>query len=142
MNQLPILPQWKDAPLLGDGTFTRLWYLFFQSQASFNALIQGIVSRGTHAERIATDPATIPDGAIFVESDRNGTVYQWDGLNWNYVSGAYSVTQSQVAGIGYSAKDVNSIVYVTDYGHFLQWQGSVFGWARVSAGAGKRRYSR
>jgi hypothetical protein len=53
----------------------------------------GVVSYGTHAARLSQPvPAT---GTLYVETDRNEIVYQFQGIKWVYVSGVMRGTFAQ-----------------------------------------------
>lgn len=63
---------------------TRDWWLYWNrlgDQANSNALL---VTQGSHAQR--PDAGGMPDGALYVESDR-GSIYQVQNGAWRYVAG-------------------------------------------------------
>jgi hypothetical protein len=84
---------------------------------------------GAHASRVNTLVA--PDASIYVETDRDGLIYQVESRVWQYVAGTYQRTQSQLAALASTlgALDTGLRVEVTDYGHVLRWTGT--GWQRA-----------
>lgn len=82
----PLLTQ-NGAPLSignADVQTTRDWWMYWNQlgdQANANSQLSG---EGAHANRPVTD--NMPDGAIYVESDRS-VIYQNQGGEWHYVAG-------------------------------------------------------
>lgn len=94
--------------------------------------LTGSAMRGTHGARTTLAPSSLPDGALFVETDRNGLVYQVQAGVWMYVSGTYQRTQAQLAALiaTLTTADIGMRIYVTDYVHVL-WcsAATTVGWA-------------
>lgn len=65
---VPLRTPMFDGDMKALGNLSRLWSEFFSNES-------GWISQGTHAERLATNPGSIPDGAFFIEKDR-GAIYQ------------------------------------------------------------------
>lgn len=92
---------------------------------------------GTHSYRVA---AGLPaDQSLFVETDRNGLVYQVRGTVWAYLSGTYQRTQAQLAALAATlgTNDTGLLVDVTDFAHVLRWSGSAWAYNDPSDPAGK-----
>src|SRR5262252_2487822 len=68
------------------------WYHFWrQSGAMINAH-NNLLTEGSHDSR--PDPANTPDGALFCDLDRGGTLYQLRNGKWWYVAGTMYDTLS------------------------------------------------
>src|SRR4030095_4308986 len=61
---------------LAEAQTTREWYLFFEKLARALGRLDSSVNQRTHAERLALLPGNAPDGALWVETDRDNVVYQ------------------------------------------------------------------
>lgn len=57
------------------------WYLYWQKTG---ARLSGLITYGTHADR--PSPGKMPDGAFYVETDRN-MLYQNSNGAWHYLAG-------------------------------------------------------
>lgn len=64
---------------------TREWWLFWRLLAELGNAGLLMITFGVHADRPVADG--MPDGAIYVESDRSGVVYQNQGGEWHYLAG-------------------------------------------------------
>lgn len=126
--------------------FGHAWFLFLEGMVgSLGALSSSVdtlpstTQEGTHAARASIAASAFADGAIFVETDRNGLIYQVQGGVWVYVGGTYQRTQSQLSALA-SALTVNDnglLVHVTDYNHVLRWANPAWGWGPGDDGSGK-----
>lgn len=66
---------------------------------------------------------------VFIASDWNAATWIWSGTVWLYRTGnGYQRTQSQLAALAgtLTLNDVHLLVEVTDYFHFLVWNGTGF----------------
>lgn len=88
----------------------------------------GAVLQGTHAQRLASFGPTAYPGALFYETDRL-SLYASNGSFWTLVAGRFNVAQANIASLGLGAGDNGMLVYVTDFAHLLQWNGTAFGYA-------------
>lgn len=65
------------------------WYLYWQNtgdQVNFTTQkVAKLVTWGTAGDR--PDPSTMPDGALYAETDRSGVIYQNQGGVWVYLTG-------------------------------------------------------
>ena len=104
MSTSNIVPPFR-APLIADqasengsgqATTARSWYLFFENLSRTVGIQAGMVSSGTHQDRLAASTADLPDGAFWVESDPpgGGVLYQMRGGKWYYVAGTKWGTMS------------------------------------------------
>lgn len=105
-----------------------------QNRAIVQTVTAGVL-HGTHAIRTSY-PGT--DGTLYVETDRNGLVYLYDGAGWKYVAGTYQRAQSQLAALvaTLGANDAGLLVEVTDFAHTLRWSGSAWQWGSGEQGGG------
>ena len=65
-------------------TASRDWWLYWDRLGDRANLNARLVTQGTHADR--PDAAGLPDGAIYIESDR-GAIYQNQNGVWQYLAG-------------------------------------------------------
>lgn len=99
----------------------------------------GVVLQGTHANRLASFPASsYPIGALFFETDR--TVFYinqgtFGSSHWQFATGEFSCTQATLP-VGLGANDAGFLASVFDYGHLLIWSGSAWAWGPGDAGSG------
>ena len=91
-----------------------------------------VVLNGTHSDR-ANYPASLFDGAVFIETDRL-VMYLATGGNWVYAGGQWDSTLSNIPTL--TTTDVGYRFGVTDYAHILRWSGSAWGWAPGDGGSG------
>ncbi len=107
----------RDSPEL----MSKPWWVALKSLPAAIIALAGICQSGTHAARLALSISTVPDGALYVESDRNGLVYQLQGAAWAYVSGVWSIVQADaVATIAdLVAADIGLLLYISDFDHTL-----------------------
>jgi len=96
MSSANVVPPFR-APLLSDQasehgsgqvTTARPWYLFFEYLARTLGIQAGMVSSGTHQNRLARSTADLPNGAFWVETDRGNVIYENQGGVWKYVAGS------------------------------------------------------
>lgn len=110
------------------------WYYFWRdSQDKINTLTH-LVTWGTSSDR--PDPTTAPDGALYVEDDRNGIIYQNQGGEWHYIAGTMYGTISpdqrpsglgaNDAGFEFRSADTNPLLG----GHTWIWSGTA--WIEVT----------
>ena len=73
--------------LASDGRqiLSRTWMIFFERMGG-SAASRGIVY-GTHAQRLDVPPDEVPDGGIWVETDRGNVLYQLQDGVWWYLAG-------------------------------------------------------
>jgi len=69
-----------------DGTITRSGQLLLEQ------LQPAMVMSGGHDQRPDTD--SVPDGALYIEEDRSGVIYQNQGGEWHYIAGTMWSTLS------------------------------------------------
>ena len=82
----PLLTQ-NGAPLSvgnADVQTTRDWWLYWNQLGDQVNANSNLVGQGTHGSR--PDPTAIPDGSLYVESDRT-VLYYTDGGEWHYLAG-------------------------------------------------------
>ena len=98
--------------------------------------VQAAAFSVTHAIRLTYSPADYVN-ATLIETDRNNLIYHSDGVTWNYVSGTYSRTQAQLAALlaTLTVSDTGLLVFVSDFYHVLQFNGTVFTWGPGETGA-------
>lgn len=104
-----------------DGTVTRSGQLLLEQVQAPSA------TQGTHADR--PDPASVPDGALYVESNRSGVIYYNLGGEWHYAAGTMWGTISpdqrptdlgtNDAGFEFRSIDTNPLLG----GHDWMWSG-------------------
>jgi hypothetical protein len=86
--------------------------------------------QGTRAARAST--SATPDGLLYRETD-TGLTYMALSSQWVYEAGVWSVTQSQIAGLGLGQYDSGLRLAVSDFAHTLLWTWSgssgTLGWA-------------
>jgi hypothetical protein len=117
---------------LANAQTTREWYLFFEKLARGLGRLDASVNEGTHEARLATNPANVPDGALWVETDRGNMVYQVqqdeDGEPvWVYLAGTMAGTltpDERPADLG--EFDTGFQFAATDTGRTLQWTGTAW----------------
>lgn len=87
--QIPPISTNLNDPIVA-GQTAKEWYLFWhQSGDRINALNE-MITYGGSADRL--DPSQVPYGALYVESDRGGVIYQnQDGI-WHYIAGTMWAT--------------------------------------------------
>ena len=91
--------------------------------------------QGTHADRASFSAAAYPAGTQFFETDRQ-VVYQTDGTNWLYWSGAMSgVLAALPTDLG--TNDVGFVYQALDFKHLYNWTGSGWIFAPTDAGSGQ-----
>lgn len=64
---------------------TREWWLFWKNLAALGNAGLNMLTFGAASER--PDASGMPDGAIYVESDRSGLIYQNQNGEWHYLAG-------------------------------------------------------
>jgi hypothetical protein len=117
---------------LAETQTTREWYLFFEKLARGLGRLDASVNQGTHEERLATNPANVPDGALWVETDRGNVVYQVqqdeDGEPvWVYLAGTMAGTltpDERPADLG--EFDTGFMFAATDTDEIYQWDGTAW----------------
>ena len=117
--------------------FSKNWWLFFSSITAYLEVINDFVQSGTHADRLALNLTLLPEGALFVESDRNNLVYQIQDGAWQYVTGTYRLVQADISTLAatMTIEDTGLLIEVTDYRHVLQWDSSlVWKWGPAEDG--------
>lgn len=82
--QIPPLRTNLNDPEATDQT-AKEWYLYWQKSGQRINTLNGMISYGDHADRL--NPSLAPDGALFVDSDYSGIVYQNQGGKWHYTAG-------------------------------------------------------
>lgn len=69
----------------GGTTTTKDWWLFWKNLGDLGNAGMKMLTWGGHFDKpVAGD---MPDGAIYVESDRSGVIYQNQGGEWHYLAG-------------------------------------------------------
>jgi hypothetical protein len=111
-----------------DGTPTRSGQLLLQQLQPQSAI------QGTHANR--PDPASVPDGALYAESDRS-VLYYADGGKWHYVAGNMWGTISpdqrptdlgpDDAGFDYRSTDKPAREFLFNGGQWIEITPSLYG---------------
>jgi hypothetical protein len=117
----------------GDIQTTRDWWLYWNRLGDAANLTGLQTSEGAHGDRPVPDG--MPDGAIYVESDR-GAIYQVQGGDWIYVAGIMYGTISpdqrptdlgpNDAGFAFTATDP----LASDTGRTFAWSGTA--WVETS----------
>lgn len=83
INFVPLTTPMFDGDMKALGNLNRLWAQFFGSES-------GWISQGTHAARLLVNPGGVPDGALYVETDRRA-IYEsrfvGSAQAWVYVVG-------------------------------------------------------
>lgn len=120
----------SEPPGLLGRLFSKVWWIFFSGLTRNVNALPGMLQYGTNAARLALAVTDQPDGALFVETDRNELVYQVQSGAWVFVSGTYQRTQSQLTALAalLGTADAGLIVSVTDYAHQLSWTGTAWQW--------------
>lgn len=112
-----------------NGLVTWVWQKYFQGLApQIASFIQG-----THAARLAALASSYVDGSIFQETDR-GLVYLAIKGAWVYVFGTMLATQNALP-TDLGPNDGTLLLFVTDFAHLLQWNGSGWQWAPGELGS-------
>lgn len=104
-----------------------------QTQQAVNASPN--FATGTHAERLATDASTYPDGTLFVETDRSSTYVVYNSA-WQFYFGLFDCLQANLP-TDLSTEDGGFLAFITDYLHLLQWTGSAWRWGPGESGSGE-----
>lgn len=117
---------------LAESQTTREWYLFFEKLARGLGRLDSSVNQGTREERLATNPGNVPDGALWVETDR-GVVYQVqtdaDGEPvWVYLAGTMQALLADKPA-DLDVNDTGFLFFGTDYAHTWRWTGTAWEYA-------------
>jgi len=114
---------------------TRDWWLYWRTLAEFANNGLNMLTFGTASDR--PDASTMPDGAIYVESDRSGVIYQNQGGEWHYLAGTMYGTLSpdqrptglgpNDAGFDFRSTDTNPLLGAREF----IWSGSI--WVEATA---------
>lgn len=144
LSKLPVLPAIRILVDLVTGLSRNEWHDHFDAVQKNLRFGGGREVYGTHAERADPlargylKPGFLPDGSIFVETDRGNVRYQVRAGAWVYLSGFYARTQSQLSALAATlgTADAGLLVEVTDYRHVLKWSGSAWGWGPGDTGSG------
>jgi hypothetical protein len=79
-----VTPPYRTALVNGDGT-DKTWWLFWKTLGDLANAGMKMLTFGVHTDRpVAGD---VPDGAIYVEDNRGGVIYQSQGGEWHYLAG-------------------------------------------------------
>lgn len=117
--------------------FSDFGFRSFQGQLNTINAINGLpdLLEDTHENRLASFPASsYADGSIFFETDR-AVFYVDVAGTWKYASGVMQATQASLP-TDLGAADAGFLVNVADYGHLLQWTGSIWEWGPGELGSG------
>jgi hypothetical protein len=102
-----------------------------------------LVDYGTHAERTATAPASVPNGTFWSETDRGNVIYQArvppavQNAAWVYIIGTYSdVAANRPTDLG--ANDQGFTFYATDTKVSSTWNGTA--WSAGGGGGGTANF--
>ena len=90
--------------------------------------------QGTHAARAGFSASAYPAGTQYFETDRQ-VVYQSDGTNWLYWSGAMSGVLSALP-TDLGANDAGFVYQALDFKHLYNWTGSGWTFAPTEPGSG------
>jgi hypothetical protein len=147
-NQLAYVPEvvnlpTRASPLSADGQGVwfkgQLWRFSSKGGGASSSAVQpgvwqsnlGHVLVGTHAERLASYPASDYDSVLFWETDRT-TLYLSILSTWVYVAGVMRATLAAAPADLTATGDIGFLFYVTtgtaavEYYHLLRWTGT--GW--------------
>lgn len=120
---------------LKTGKVTRAWrYKFAQINSAIDALVnEGGSTLGTHATRLLTPVADLPEGDLWYETDR--TVTYIASTSWTYVGGVMTAPAAN-APKDLGALDTGFLFMCSDFGHLLQWNGTAWTFAPGDTGNG------
>ena len=104
--------------------------MFWKQSGDRINTLNGMVTYGNSGDRL--DASLAPDGAIYIEEDRSGVIYQNQGGEWHYVAGTMYGTISpdersanlgaNDAGFEFRSIDTNPLLG----GHYWIWSGSAW----------------
>jgi hypothetical protein len=123
-----------DSPIADQRGYCRnqIWQRIFQILGTPGAIPK--FTAGTHAQRLTTNAANLPDGSIYFESDRLH-YYMVNNTAWQVLNGLMSGFQQNIPQ-DLGAVDAGFKYYVTDYTHTLLWTGAQWIWSDGEAGSG------
>jgi hypothetical protein len=100
------------------------WKQFFQ-KFMVPAKIQTLTAN-THATRGNLAGSSVVPGSIFYETDRT-LYYVAQGGAWRYLAGVFQVPQTGLP-TDLGPNDAGVLVNVTDFSHWLEWNGTGWQW--------------
>jgi hypothetical protein len=80
---------------------------------------------GKHGARIQTSPSSLPDGSVWIETDRSNVVYQVQAQAWHYAGGTHVATFA-TRPTGLSTPDTGYQFLASDKYQFYVWSGSAW----------------
>lgn len=96
------------------------------------------VYSGTHAQRLALSASSVPEGSIFVETDRTNVAYVAATVAsiraWRYKSGVHRCTLAAKP-TGLTTYDSGFLMETTDRNHLHRWTGTAWVWGPGEAGS-------
>lgn len=103
----------------------RSWYLYWSRLGDMANQQARMVGYGTHAAR--PDPATMPDGAIYVETDRGNALYENIKGVWRYVTGTmWGTISPDQRPTDLGPHDAGFTFRGTDYAREYIWTGTAW----------------